>query len=116
MKHVTFDISMITLFCWFIYGEEFWLFKKLQIQRIFDDIFTKLNVSFSRRFEPYGFFCLYSFCAPLIRMRGFVLTNGWMVQFITLCVNLALRQKVSITLILQATRDESHSLKLLVSL
>ena len=107
---------MITLFCWFIYGEEFWLFKKLQIQRIFDDIFTKLNVSFSRRFEPYGFFCLYSFCAPLIRMRGFVLTNGWMVQFITLCVNLALRQKVSITLILQATRDESHSLKLLVSL
>ena len=31
--------------------------------------------------------------APLIKMRGFVLTNDWMVQTTTLCVNLVLRQR-----------------------
>ena len=34
-----FDTSIITLIYWFISGEEYWLFKKLKIQRIFDDIF-----------------------------------------------------------------------------
>ena len=29
LKYVAFDISIITLIYWYIYGEEYWLFKKL---------------------------------------------------------------------------------------
>ena len=52
----------------------------------------KSNVSCCRWFELYGFFCSTFLRAPFIKIRGFVLTNGSMVQTTTLCVNLALRQ------------------------
>ena len=42
------------------------------------------NVSFCRRFELYGFFCSIYPRAPVIKMRGFVFTNGWMLQITTL--------------------------------
>ena len=32
-------------------------------------------------------------CVSSIKMCGFVLMNGWIVQITTLCLNLALRQK-----------------------
>ena len=41
----------------------------------------------------YRFFYSIFFRAPLIRMSGFVSTNGWMVQTTTLCVNLAWQQR-----------------------
>ena len=53
----------------------------------------KSNVSFCRLFELRGFFCLIFLRSPLIKMRGFVLTNGWMVQTTTLCVNPALQKR-----------------------
>ena len=43
--------------------------------------------------ELYELLCSVFLRAPLTKMRGFALTNGWMVQTTTLCVNLALQQR-----------------------
>ena len=51
----------------------------------------KYNVPFCRWFELYGCFCSIFLHASLIKMLGFVFTNGWMAQTTNLCVNIALR-------------------------
>ena len=43
--------------------------------------------------ELYELLCSVFLRAPLTKMRGFVLTNGWMVQTTIICVNLALQQR-----------------------
>ena len=83
MKYV-FDISIITLFYWFICEESIGYLKNYKFKGFLTVFWTQSNVPFCRWFELYGFFCLIFLCAPLIKMRGFVLTNGWMVQITTL--------------------------------
>ena len=62
-----------------------------------------------------NFLARYSFLTPLIKMREFVLTKGWMVQTTTLCLNLVLRQRHYLNF-LKATRIEPQPTKLLVPL
>ena len=57
IEYVTFDISIITVIYWFIYGKEYWLSKKS-------------NVSFCRWFELYWLFSPIFLLEPLIKMRG----------------------------------------------
>ena len=74
----------------------------------------KSNVSFSRWFKLYRFFCSIFLHAPLIEMRRFVFTNGWIV--LTLCAILALWQRQLLHFFSYSTRAEPRLSKFLMSL